>query len=317
MVIALWHGGDVSSDNLQKSMEMFWVRSKRRVLLFLLLERCLGKWRRTKRSRNLAAGRVSLEAWSALHPAPVLIKWATGGEAQAGSVTLLSRMLTVKYAHIGSLLVTALFLPMGICSKLPASYFSSTLPLLSSSSWHEIELQQLSSEHHIYRANSLETAIHPLDKTILRQQMIQSSCTTPHCKLHSLSRYVQEAVWNPATYLMLSQVWECKVTFTNGLQNTENRKGSLKIAQTALSLLPFPTGLIHLLPAYKLGRLWWKSYWQVYLTPFSFPDLRNSGEERAKLANGEKKDSWVTDCFGTSLQAMSLPLRDWCLVKDI
>lgn len=129
MVIALWHGGDVSSDNLQKSMEMFWVRSKRRVLLFLLLERCLGKWRRTKRSRNLAAGRVSLEAWSALHPAPVLIKWATGGEAQAGSVTLLSRMLTVKYAHIGSLLVTALFLPMGICSKLPASYFSSTLPL--------------------------------------------------------------------------------------------------------------------------------------------------------------------------------------------
>lgn len=36
MVIALWHGGDVSSDNLQKSMEMLWVRSKRRVLLFLL-----------------------------------------------------------------------------------------------------------------------------------------------------------------------------------------------------------------------------------------------------------------------------------------
>lgn len=36
LVIALWYSVDVASSNLQKSMEMLWVHSKRRVLLFLL-----------------------------------------------------------------------------------------------------------------------------------------------------------------------------------------------------------------------------------------------------------------------------------------
>lgn len=35
-VIALWYSMDVASNNLQKSVEMLWVHSKRRILLFLL-----------------------------------------------------------------------------------------------------------------------------------------------------------------------------------------------------------------------------------------------------------------------------------------
>lgn len=208
-------------------------------------------------------------------------------------------------------------MPMGICSKLPASFFSSTLPLP--------QLQLLAQD----RGPTTLLSTAPTGQTLQRlpYTLRIRACWDSKCSNLLAQHLIARCTLFQGTYRRLCETLLPTICFHKSgnvklqmafktLKNA-NRKGSLKIAQTALSLLPFPTGIIHLLPAYKLGRLWWKSYWQVYLTPFSFPDLGNSGEERANLANGEKKDSWVTDCFGTSLQAMSLPPRDWCLVKDI